>query len=46
MLHISIDGMARVDGERVHNETIVVESPADIITDAPVALEIDEIGEK
>jgi hypothetical protein len=46
MLQISIDGMARVDGERVHNKTIVVESPADIITDAPAALEIDEIGEK
>ena len=46
MLHISIDGLARVNGERVHNETIVVGSPADIITDAPAAVEIDEIGEK
>jgi hypothetical protein len=46
MLQISIDGMARVDGNRVHNETIVVEPPADIITDAPTAVAIDEIGEK
>jgi hypothetical protein len=45
MLHSSIDGIARVDGERVHNETIVVESPADIITDAPAVVRIDEIGE-
>lgn len=46
MLHSSIDGTAQVDGQRVHNETIIVQPPANIITDAPTAVAIDTIGEK